>query len=169
LSGRAFDLLDALMQRRDRVVPKQELLDVVWPGLIVERTTCVHVMNLRKLLGAQSILTVSGRGYQFTLKEDAAAPSRPRPSRRSRARPPRSLRRSRHVAHRRDRLIASTCALLRRDDRAARRLSGPEWLRQDPRGLTRDRQLAQTSPTAAIVMLAPVRDPLAWRRRSPAC
>jgi DNA-binding response OmpR family regulator len=32
LSGRAFDLLDALMQRRDRVVPKQELLDVVWPG-----------------------------------------------------------------------------------------------------------------------------------------
>ena len=52
LGGRAFDLLEALMQRRDRVVPKQELLDVVWPGLIVEENNLqVHVMNLRKLLG----------------------------------------------------------------------------------------------------------------------
>ena len=62
------------MQRRDRVVPKQELLDVVWPGLIVEENNLqVHVMNLRKLLGPESIVTVSGRGYQFTLAEDECA------------------------------------------------------------------------------------------------
>src|SRR5690242_2635438 len=71
LGGRAYDLLDALMQRRDRVVPKQELLDVVWPGLIVEENNLqVHVMALRKLLGPQAIVTVSGRGYQFALAED---------------------------------------------------------------------------------------------------
>ena len=70
LGGRAFDLLETLMQRRDRVVPKQELLDVVWPGLIVEENNLqVHVMNLRKLLGPDSIVTVSGRGYQFALAE----------------------------------------------------------------------------------------------------
>ena len=79
LGGRAFDLLDALIQRRDRVVPKQELLDVVWPGLIVEENNLqVHVMGLRKLLGPDAIVTVSGRGYQFSLSADrAVADERP--------------------------------------------------------------------------------------------
>lgn len=68
LSGRAFDLLVALIERADRVVSKQELLDIVWPGLVVEENNLqVHVMTLRKLMGAKSIVTVSGRGYQFTL------------------------------------------------------------------------------------------------------
>ena len=35
LGARAFDLLVALADRRDRVVTKTELLDRVWPGLIV--------------------------------------------------------------------------------------------------------------------------------------
>ncbi|MCC6195434.1 MAG: winged helix-turn-helix domain-containing protein [Burkholderiales bacterium] len=63
LGGRAFDLLEALVARRDRVVPKQELLDVVWPGLVVEENNLqVHVVTLRKLLGPQSIATAPGRG-----------------------------------------------------------------------------------------------------------
>ena len=74
LGGRAFDLLEALIERRDRVVPKQELMDVVWPGLIVEENNLqVHVMTLRKVLGADSIVTVSGRGYRFALAPDAAS------------------------------------------------------------------------------------------------
>jgi DNA-binding response OmpR family regulator len=36
LGARAFDLPKALAERRDRVVPKNELLDLVWPGLVVE-------------------------------------------------------------------------------------------------------------------------------------
>lgn len=36
LGARAFDVLVALAERRERIVPKSELLDVAWPGLIVE-------------------------------------------------------------------------------------------------------------------------------------
>ena len=53
LGGRAFDLLEALIVRRGRLVPKQELMAVVWPGLVVEENNLqVHVTALRKLLGA---------------------------------------------------------------------------------------------------------------------
>jgi DNA-binding winged helix-turn-helix (wHTH) protein len=32
IGARAFDVLLALLERRDRTVPKSELLDVVWAG-----------------------------------------------------------------------------------------------------------------------------------------
>ena len=68
LGSRAFDLLAALVTRRDRVVPKDELIDVVWPGLVVEDNNLqVQISALRKVLGAQAIATVPGRGYQFTI------------------------------------------------------------------------------------------------------
>ena len=68
LGSRAFDLLAALVARRDRVVPKDELIEVVWPGLVVEENNLqVQISALRKILGAQAIATVPGRGYQFTL------------------------------------------------------------------------------------------------------
>ena len=68
LGSRAFDLLAALVARRDRVVPKDELIDVVWPGLVVEDNNLqVQISALRKVLGAQAIATVPGRGYQFTV------------------------------------------------------------------------------------------------------
>ena len=67
LGARAFDLLLALAERRDRVVAKAELLDLVWPGLVVEENNLqVQISSLRRLLGAQTIATVPGRGYQFT-------------------------------------------------------------------------------------------------------
>ena len=68
LGSRAFDLLAALVARRDRVVPKDELIEVVWPGLVVEDNNLqVQISALRKVLGANAIATVPGRGYQFTL------------------------------------------------------------------------------------------------------
>ena len=67
IGARAFDLLLALIERRDRVVSKSELLDVVWPRLVVEENNLqVHVSSLRRLLGAEVISTIPGRGYRFT-------------------------------------------------------------------------------------------------------
>ena len=67
LGARAFDLLVALIVRRDRVVSKSELFEVVWQGVVVEENNLqVHVSALRRLLGHQTIATVPGRGYRFT-------------------------------------------------------------------------------------------------------
>jgi len=74
VGARAFDLLLALIERRDRVVGKNELLDLVWPGLAVEENNLqVHISALRKLLGTAAIATVPGRGYRFTQAPDEAA------------------------------------------------------------------------------------------------
>jgi predicted ATPase/DNA-binding winged helix-turn-helix (wHTH) protein len=77
LGARAFDLLMALFERRDRVVAKGELLGLVWPGLVVEENNLqVQVSSLRKLLGPAAIATIPGRGYRFTLPDDAFATQR---------------------------------------------------------------------------------------------
>ncbi len=71
VGARAFDVLLALIDRRDRVVSKDELLDLVWPGLVVEENNLqVQVSTLRKLLGPQALATIPGRGYRLTLKFD---------------------------------------------------------------------------------------------------
>ena len=85
VGARAFDVLMALIDHRDRVVSKNELLDMVWPGLVVEENNLqVQVSTLRKLLGTQSVATVPGRGYRFTLEPetDEAAASCALPARR---------------------------------------------------------------------------------------
>lgn len=72
LGSRGFDLLQALVLRRDRVVTKHELLDLVWPNLVVEENNLqVQVSGLRRVLGQQAIATVPGVGYQFALAEGA--------------------------------------------------------------------------------------------------
>ncbi|MBL8313219.1 MAG: winged helix-turn-helix domain-containing protein [Rubrivivax sp.] len=78
VGARAFDLLLALVERRERVVSKNELLDLVWPGVVVEENNLqVHVAALRKYLGADAIATVSGRGYRFAAEPKPA--TRPLP------------------------------------------------------------------------------------------
>ncbi len=73
LGSRGFDLLKALVSQRDRVVSKNELLDQVWPGLVVEENNLqVQISGLRRVLGPNAITTVSGLGYRFTL---ASGPS----------------------------------------------------------------------------------------------
>jgi DNA-binding winged helix-turn-helix (wHTH) protein len=87
LRPRAFDLLVALVDRAGQLVTKDELLDRVWPKMVVEEAALhVQASALRKVLGADAITTVSGRGYQFTLPvtkgdDEAARASRlPTPS-----------------------------------------------------------------------------------------
>ena len=67
LGARAFDLLLALIERRERLVTKDELLELAWPGVVVEESNIqVQVSSLRKILGEEVIKTVPGRGYRFT-------------------------------------------------------------------------------------------------------
>lgn len=81
LGSRAFDLLVWLIEHRDRLVTKQELLEAVWPGLVVaENNLSVQVSALRKILGAGLIATVPGRGFRFAAEVSSEASPIERPS-----------------------------------------------------------------------------------------
>lgn len=74
LGARAFDLLLLLVQHRDRVVGKDEIFTKVWPGLVVEENNLsVQIYALRRVLGTETISTVTGRGYRFTAQVLAKA------------------------------------------------------------------------------------------------
>jgi adenylate cyclase len=68
IGARAFDLLHVLIEHRDRLVTKDELLARVWSGLVVEENNLqVQVSSLRRILGQHAIATIPGRGYRFAL------------------------------------------------------------------------------------------------------
>ena len=68
VGARAFDLLDLLVAMRDRVVSRDEIMEIVWPGTVVgENNLNVQVANLRRILGPEAIVTVPGRGLRFAL------------------------------------------------------------------------------------------------------
>ena len=68
LGARAFDLLVVLAAHAGRLVTKNELLSLVWPGLVVEENNLqVQISALRKLLGPSALATIPGRGYRFEL------------------------------------------------------------------------------------------------------
>ena len=77
IGGRAFDVLLTLVERRNRVVAKRELMELVWPKLVVEEgNLLVHIVTLRKLLGPRAIATIPGRGYRFVMPVDAVVGAR---------------------------------------------------------------------------------------------
>jgi len=73
LGARGAALLEALLMARGNVVSKQELLDAVWPGVVVEESNlAVQIAALRKALGEQQsgenwIITVPRLGYRMPL------------------------------------------------------------------------------------------------------
>ena len=83
LGARAFDLLVALVAASGRMLTKRELIEAVWPHLVVEENNLnVQIVALRKVLGHAAIATIPGRGYRFILPVgveggSAAAPSPP--------------------------------------------------------------------------------------------
>lgn len=81
VGARAFDVLLALLAHRHRLLTKNELLDLVWPGLVVEENNlATQVGSLRKLLGPGAIATIPGRGYRFAAvvtSDGTAAPAAP--------------------------------------------------------------------------------------------
>lgn len=68
---KVFDVLVHLLEHRDRVVSKDELLEAVWPGRIISETTLTACLKeLRKTLQdtgkeKQIIKTIHGKGYRF--------------------------------------------------------------------------------------------------------
>jgi predicted ATPase/DNA-binding winged helix-turn-helix (wHTH) protein len=90
LGGRAFDLLQQLVDRAGEVLTRAELEASVWQKTVVEETSLrVHIAALRKALGEGNggerfILNVPGRGYSFVAP--VARHARP-PSSTSAARP----------------------------------------------------------------------------------
>ena len=72
LTPRAFDLLLLLVQQRDRVLSKDEILRTVWADTVVEESNLnQQVFVLRKALngdghGPEYIATIPRRGYRFT-------------------------------------------------------------------------------------------------------
>lgn len=83
IGARAYDLLDMLIEHRDRVVGRDEIMARVWPDTVVgENNLNVQVANLRRELGPNAIVTVPGRGLRFGLEVTAkrgplALPDRP--------------------------------------------------------------------------------------------
>jgi DNA-binding winged helix-turn-helix (wHTH) protein/tetratricopeptide (TPR) repeat protein len=71
ITGKAFDILVALIRHPGHLVSKDQLLEQVWPGLVVEEVNLsVNVSAIRKVLarspnGAQWIETVARQGYRF--------------------------------------------------------------------------------------------------------
>src|SRR5262245_50323012 len=74
LGARAFDLLLALAERPGRLVGKRALMELVWPGLVVQDNNLAAQMStLRKVVGDEVIATIPGRGYRFVARVEAAA------------------------------------------------------------------------------------------------
>jgi eukaryotic-like serine/threonine-protein kinase len=74
LTSKAFDTLVVLIENRDRVVTKDELLRSVWPDVEVEEGNLTQqIFLLRKALGETAqqphyIVTIPGHGYRFTAR-----------------------------------------------------------------------------------------------------
>ena len=68
IGGRAFDVLEVLVQSAGELVTKDELMNRVWPGaLVMENTLQVHAGAVRRALGPYRGLlkTESRRGYRL--------------------------------------------------------------------------------------------------------
>lgn len=78
LGKRALDILSVLAEARGGIVTKDELLEAVWPGIVVEENALqVHIVALRKALGpeAERLKTIRGVGYQLDVDTPAGDPA----------------------------------------------------------------------------------------------
>ena len=86
LEPQAFDVLSFLVQERERVVPKAEILEVVWGDQFVsESALTTRIKQVRRSLGDDGrtqkyVRNVHGRGYQFVGELTAGLPSMAAPT-----------------------------------------------------------------------------------------
>jgi TolB-like protein/Flp pilus assembly protein TadD len=83
LEPKAFDLLLCLAENRHRTLSKDELLELLWPRMVVAETSLTRcVMKARKAVGDSSdhqavIKTIQRRGYRFVAELDDQEESGP--------------------------------------------------------------------------------------------
>jgi predicted ATPase/DNA-binding winged helix-turn-helix (wHTH) protein len=68
IGGRAFEIIEVLVQSEGELVTKKDLAARVWPGAIVEDNTLqFHISAIRRALGSDRgiLKTASGRGYRL--------------------------------------------------------------------------------------------------------
>ena len=84
LEPQVFDILLHLIQHRDRVVSREELLEYVWPERFISEATLDHrVMEARQAIGDSGqrqgrIKTLRGRGYRFVASVEECSAAGPR-------------------------------------------------------------------------------------------
>lgn len=83
LTAKAFDVLHLLVTNRDRTVTKEEFMETVWAGTVVEEANLTdNISTLRQALGDDAreprfIRTVPRRGYRFVAEVRDVAPTPP--------------------------------------------------------------------------------------------
>ncbi|EJB06055.1 non-specific serine/threonine protein kinase [Rhizobium leguminosarum] len=90
IGSRAFEIIETLVQSAGELVTKDDLMQRVWPGIVVEDNTVqVHMSAIRKAFGPDRnmLKTVSGRGYRllgdWMIRQDSS-PAEPVMSERAR-------------------------------------------------------------------------------------
>jgi Tol biopolymer transport system component/DNA-binding winged helix-turn-helix (wHTH) protein len=74
LYSKAFDLLLLLVESKGRDLSKDEILETIWPGQILEESNLtVNISAVRKALGEKAaqprfLVTIPGRGYRFVAR-----------------------------------------------------------------------------------------------------
>src|SRR5215469_7889081 len=82
IGSRALEVLGVLVARSGDLVARDEIMNVVWPGVVVESSNLpVQVAALRRILddgrtNGSLIQTVPGRGYRFSAPVTWAEASR---------------------------------------------------------------------------------------------
>jgi class 3 adenylate cyclase/predicted ATPase len=86
LGSRALDLLTLLVRRHGDLVSKDEIMTIVWPGVIVEDSNLpTQISALRRVVdkgrsSGSCIQTVPGRGYRFVASVSRCAADDPEPT-----------------------------------------------------------------------------------------
>src|SRR5712691_4223122 len=71
IGSRALDILGVLVERPGDLVSRDEIIEAVWPGTVVEDSNLnVQIAALRRIIDdgraeGSCIQTVAGRGYRF--------------------------------------------------------------------------------------------------------
>ncbi|MES2605471.1 MAG: winged helix-turn-helix domain-containing protein [Pseudomonadota bacterium] len=86
LTSRAFDTLLVLLEHQGETLSKSQLMDAVWPNVVVEENNLNQaIFTLRRALGDSKtennfILTIPGRGYCFVAPVEVIAQSTNEPT-----------------------------------------------------------------------------------------